>query len=68
MISLPYKRTKIIYKMVIILPKDNKYSSSYDYLNKENVNFTKLISNLKIVDDVQFYSPKFEFDYKKNLS
>ena len=68
MISLPYQSTNLIYKMVIILPRDNKYSSSYDYLNKENVNFTKLISKLKKVDGVQLYLPKFEFNYEKNLN
>ena len=68
MISLPYQSTNLIYKMVIILPRDNKYSSSYDYLNKENVNFTKLISKLKKVDRVQLYLPKFEFDYNIQLN
>ena len=68
MISLPYQSTNLIYKMVIILPRDNKYSSSYDYLNKENVNFTKLISKLKKVDRVQLYLPKFEFNYNIQLN
>ena len=30
MISLPYQNSNMDYKMVIILPRDNKYSSTYD--------------------------------------
>ena len=60
MISLLYdnsnnENSNMDYEMVIILPRDNKYSSTYDYLNKENVNFTKLISKLKIVEEVELY-------------
>ena len=68
MISLPYQNSNMDYKMVIILPRDNKYSSSYDYLNKENVNFTKLISKLKIVEEVELYLPKFEIEYEISLN
>ena len=66
MISLPYISSS--YEMIIILPRDNKYSSSYDYLNNENVNFTKLISKLKYVDEVELYLPKFEFEYENGLN
>ena len=68
MISLPYVSLETNYEMVIILPKDNKYSSSYDYLNNENVNFTKLISKLKLADEVELYLPKFEFEYENSLN
>ena len=68
MISLPYQNFNRDYEMVIILPRDNKYSSSYDYLNKENVNFTKLISKLKRVDEVELYLPKFEIEYEISLN
>ena len=67
MILLPYKSSKANYNMVIILPRENKYSSSYDYLNNENVNFTKLISNLKKAAEVELYLPKFEFEYENSL-
>ena len=68
MISLPYISSEINYEMVIILPRDNKYSSSYDYLINENVNFTKLILNLQNVKEVELYLPKFEFEYENNLN
>ena len=68
MISLPYQNSNMDYEMVIILPRDNKYSSTYDYLNKENVNFTKLISKLKRVDEVELYLPKFEIEYEISLN
>jgi len=68
MISLPYVSSEINYEMVIILPRDNKYSSSYDYIINENVNFTKLILNLQKVKEVELYLPKFEFEYEKNLN
>ena len=54
-ISLPYVSSEINYEMVIILPRDNKYSSSYDYLINENVNFTKLILNLQKVKELELY-------------
>lgn len=68
MISLPYQNSNMDYEMVIILPRDNKYSSSYDYLKKENVNFTKLISKLEIVEEVELYLPKFEIEYEISLN
>ena len=36
-ISLPYVSNKLEFKMIIILPNLNKYSSPLDYLNKENI-------------------------------
>ena len=66
MISLPYISSS--YEMIIILPRDNKYSSSYDYLNNENVNITKLISKLKYIGEVELYLPKFEFEYENGLN
>ena len=30
-------------EMIIILPRSNKYSSAYDYINEEKVNFSDLI-------------------------
>ena len=66
MISLPYLNS-IEYEMVIILPREEKYSSSYCYLLNENVNFTNLKSKLKVVDEVELYLPKFEFEYSKKL-
>ena len=66
MISLSYISSS--YEMIIILPRDNKYSSSYDYLNNENMNFTKVISKLKYVDKVDLYLPKFEFKYENELN
>ena len=50
--------------MVIILPRDNKYSFFYD---NKNVFFTKLISNLKVVDEIELYLSKFKIDYPNSL-
>ena len=40
MISIPYIGFT---EMIIILPRSNKYSSAYDYINEEKVNFSDLI-------------------------
>ena len=66
MIELPYKDNNNL-SMIIILPREDKYSSSYDYLNKENIDFTKLVNNLSIVKKVVFHFPRFEFEYSIEL-
>ena len=58
MIELPYKDNNL--SMIIILPSKEKYSSSFDYLNKEKIDF----SNFKIV---KLNLPKFEFEYETSL-
>ena len=67
MIELPYKDNNNL-SMIIILPREDKYSSSYDYLNKENIDFTKLVNNLSIVKKVVFHFPRFEFEYSIELN
>jgi serpin B len=66
MIELPYKDNNNL-SMIIILPREDKYSSSYDYLNKENIDFTKLVNNLSKVEEVYFHFPRFEFEYSIEL-
>ena len=67
MIELPYKDNNNL-SMIIILPREDKYSSSYDYLNKENIDFTKLVNNLSIVKKVVFHFLRFEFEYSIELN
>ena len=67
MIELPYKDNYNL-SMIVILPRENKYSSSYDYLNKENIDFTKLVNNLSKVEEVYFHFPRFEFEYSIELN
>ena len=57
MIELPYKDNYNL-SMIIILPREDKYSSSYDYLEKENIDFTKLVNNLSKVEEVFLSFPK----------
>ena len=67
MIELPYKDNNNL-SMIIILPREDKYSSSYDYLEKENIDFTKLVNNLSKVEEVYFHFPRFEFEYSIELN
>ena len=67
MIELPYKDNNNL-SMIVILPREDKYSSSYDYLNKENIDFTKLVNNLSKVEEVYFHFPRFEFEYSITLN
>ena len=39
MIELPYEDDNL--SMIIILPSKEKYTSSFDYINKEKIDFTK---------------------------
>ena len=70
MISLPYNSSSSsLFEMTIILPREDKYSSSYDYLEKENVNFTNLKSKLSFgINEVELNLPKFDFEYFNNLN
>jgi len=67
MIELPYKDNYNL-SMIIILPREDKYSSSYDYLEKENIDFTKLVNNLSNFEEVHFHFPRFEFEYSIELN
>ena len=67
MIELPFKDNNNL-SMIIILPREDKYSSSYDYLEKENIDFTKLVNNLSKVEEVYFHFPRFEFEYSIELN
>ena len=62
MIELPYKDNNL--SMIIILPSKEKYSSSFDYLNKEKIDFSNLILKLENNKIVKLNLPKFEFEYE----
>ena len=64
MISIPYIGFT---EMIIILPRSNKYSSAYDYINEEKVNFSDLIRNLKKEEQVELYLPEFQIEYEEDL-
>ena len=65
MIELPYKDENL--SMIIILPSKEKYTSSFDYYNKEKKDFSKLINKLEIRENVLLNLPKFEFKYETSL-
>ena len=65
MIELPYKDNNL--SMIIILPSKEKYSSSFDYLNKEKIDFSNLILKLENNKIVKLNLPKFEFEYETSL-
>ena len=64
-IELPYKDENI--SMIIILPTKEKYSSTFDYLNKEEKNLEEVIKKLKLRNNVMLNLPKFEFKYEISL-
>ena len=64
-IELPYKDEN--FSMIIILPSKEKYSSSFDYLNKEKICFLEIIKKLKKKRNVNLNLPKFEFEYETSL-
>ena len=73
MIALPYISEKISFKMVIILPNISNYSSAFDYLKKEDINYNDLISKMKEKRNiVHLYLPKFksvfDIDLKPELN
>ena len=69
-ISLPYISNKLNFRMIIILPNSQKYSSPLYYLNKEKINFSEVYSKLKSNDDqaMHLYLPKFTYSGKYNTS
>ena len=64
-IELPYKDENL--SMIIILPSKEKYSSSFDYLNKEKICFVEIIKKLTKKRNVNLNLPKFEFEYETSL-
>ena len=60
MIELPYENND--FSMIIILPRENKYSSIYDYLENEETNFTEIIKNFQ-TEEVHLYLPRFTYEY-----
>ena len=60
MIELPYENND--FSMIIILPRENKYSSIYDYLKNEEINFTEIIKNFQ-TEEVHLYLPRFTYEY-----
>ena len=65
MIELPYEDDNL--SMIIILPSKEKYTSSFDYINKEKIDFTKLINKLEMKNNVILNLPKFELEYETSL-
>ena len=65
MIELPYEDDNL--SMIIILPSKEKYTSSFDYINKEKIDFTKLINKLEMKTNVILNLPKFELEYETSL-
>ena len=68
-ISLPYISNKLNFRMIIILPNSQKYSSPLDYLNKEKINFSEVYSKLKSDGDqeIHLYLPKFNYSFDIDL-
>ena len=68
MIALPYISEKISFKMILILPNISHYSSAFEYLKKENINYNDLISKMKKNNNiVHLYLPKFKADFDIDL-
>ena len=67
MISLPYNSKKLKFKMIIILPNKNIYSSPLNFL-EENINLNELISKLKYTENINLYLPKFKNDFNISLN
>ncbi len=65
MIELPYKDNDL--SMIIILPSKEKFESTFDYLNKEKIDFSNLIKKLENNKIVKLNLPKFEFEYETSL-
>ena len=66
MIELPYDDENL--SMIILLPNSKKYSSTLNYIQKEKIDFTKLINKLHNTKNVILYLPKFEFEYSSKLN
>lgn len=67
MISLPYRSKKLRFKMIILLPNKEKYTSSLNYLQSEHINLNELILKLQICYNVYLYLPKFKTEFKEKL-
>ena len=65
MIELPYEND--YFSMIIILPRENKYSSIYDYLKNEETDFTQIIKNFQ-TEEVNLYFPRFTYEYQIELN
>ena len=66
MIALPYQYKSLDFKMIIILPNNNKYESPLEYFKKEKINYTELFSKLKYTKNVHLYLPKFEYEFQED--
>ena len=68
MISLPYRSKKLNFRMIILLPNSEIYSSSLNYLTLESINLNALITKLKNKEKVHLYLPKFKTEFTQNLN
>ena len=62
-ISLPYKSHNLDFKMIIILPNSEKYTSTSDYLDNKNISLSEISSKLTNKKVIDLYLPKFKFNY-----
>ncbi len=69
MIALPYLSNKLRFKMIIILPNKYKFSSAFDYIKNENINYKDLISKIHKIKKgtVHLYLPKFKTEFDIEL-
>ena len=68
MISLSYITEILNFKMIIILPNNNKYSSPLNYLKGEKINLNHLISKLLLTNSVNLYLPVFVYEFNFSLN
>ena len=68
MISLPYIAKMLKFKMLIILPNQNKYLSPLNYLKIESINIKDLIPKLKLTKLVNLFLPKFSYEFGISLN
>ena len=69
MIALPYRSKKLSFKMIILLPNNEKFVSPLNYLQSENIeNINALISKLHKCYNVYLYLPKFKTEFEEKLN
>ena len=68
MISLPYSSKKLNFRMIILLPNSEIYSSSLNYLTSEKIDLNILITKLKKRENVHLYLPKFKSEFSQVLN
>ena len=67
-ISLPYSSKKLKFRMIILLPNSEIYSSSLNYLTSEKLDLNILIKKLNKTEKVHLYLPKFKSEFSQTLN